>query len=178
LTGFALFDTPIGRCAIAWGKRGITAIQLPEADEVKTIARLGRRFPTTKESRPPAVVQRTIEGIRALLSGEPSDLSTAMLDLTGVQPFQRRVYQLARSIPPGASASYGELATRLGTPAAARAVGQALARNPFAIVVPCHRVLAAGGKPGGFSASGGTATKRRLLELERGEGGGGIEQRS
>ena len=159
MTGFALFDTPIGRCAIAWGKRGITAIQLPEADEVKTIARLSRRFPQAKESRPPAVVQRTIEGIRALLSGEPSDLSAAMLDLTGVPPFQRRVYQL-------------------GTPAAARTVGQALARNPFAIVVPCHRVLAAGGKPGGFSASGGIATKRRLLELERGEGGGGIEQRS
>ena len=164
--GFALFDTAIGRCAIAWSERGILAMQLPEAAERTTRARVTRRFPQAREASPPAAVRRAIESIAALLRGDPRDLSAVALDMEGVPPFHRRVYAAARKIPPGATLSYGQIAARLGAPHSARAVGQALGRNPFAILVPCHRVLAAGGKPGGFSANGGVATKLRLLAIE------------
>lgn len=141
-------------------------MQLPETDDAATRARLQRRFPQACETSPPAHVQAAIDAIVALLAGEPSDLSGIVLDMAAVPPFERRVYEAARGIPPGALLTYGEIAARLGAPGAARAVGQALARNPWAIVVPCHRVLAAGGKTGGFSAHGGTATKMRLLAIE------------
>jgi methylated-DNA-[protein]-cysteine S-methyltransferase len=164
--GFALFDTAIGWCGIAWSERGVVGVQLPEARELETRSRLLRRFPDAREVMPPPNVGRAIDGIVALLRGEASDLSAVVLDMEGVPLFQRRVYEVARTIPPGATLSYGEIAERLGMPRAAQAVGHALARNPFAIVVPCHRVLAAGGKLGGFSASGGVTTKRRLLSIE------------
>jgi O-6-methylguanine DNA methyltransferase len=164
--GFTLFDTAIGRCGIAWSGRGVLAVQLPEADERKTRARLVRRVPQAHEAQPPPAVARALEGIAALLRGQHIDLSAVALDLDGVPPFHRRVYEVARTIAPGATLSYGEVAARLGTPRSARAVGQALGRNPIPILVPCHRVLAAGGKPGGFSASGGVATKLRLLAIE------------
>jgi len=170
--GFALFDTAIGRCAIAWSERGVLAVQLPEADERHTRARLVRRFPQAREAPPPPAVARALEGIAALLRGERVDLSAVALDLDGVPPFHRRVYEVARTIAPGATRSYGEIAARLGAPRSARAVGQALGRNPFAILVPCHRVLAAGGKPGGFSANGGVATKLRLLAIEGAQNNG------
>src|SRR5260370_18207660 len=150
--GFTLFDTAIGRCAIAWSGRGILAVQLPEADERHTRARLVWRFPQAREAPPPPAVERALEGIAALLRGERVDLSAVALDMEGVPPFHRRVYEVARTIAPGATLSYGEIAARLGARGASRAVGQALRRNPFALVVPCHRVLAAGGKVGGFSA--------------------------
>jgi methylated-DNA-[protein]-cysteine S-methyltransferase len=111
-------------------------------------------------------VRRAIDGIVALLRGEASDLSSVALDMERVPPFHRRVYDIARTIPPGATLSYGEIAARLGDPSVARAVGQALGQNPFAIVVPCHRVLAAGRRSGGFSAPGGVRTKLLLLEIE------------
>jgi methylated-DNA-[protein]-cysteine S-methyltransferase len=111
-------------------------------------------------------VRRAQAAIAALLRGEPRDLSGVELDMQGVPPFHRRVYEVARGIPAGSTLSYGEVAARLGSPGSARAVGQALGRNPFAIVVPCHRVLAAGGRIGGFSANGGARTKLRLLEIE------------
>ena len=164
--GFALFDTAIGRCGVAWGERGITRVQLPEARKSDTRARLRRVSGDASEATPPRVVQRAIERITALLRGEPSDLSGIILDLDPLPPFQRRVYQAARAIPRGETQSYGELAAKIGSPAAARAVGQALSCNPFAIVVPCHRVLSAGRKPGGFSASGGVRTKLRMLAIE------------
>lgn len=164
---YALFDTPIGRCAIAWGPCGLTALQLPEASDDETRARIERRDPAAREAPPPPVVRRAIEAIGALLRGESaSDLTELELDLSGVPEFERRVYELARGIRPGEVLTYGELAARLGMSGAARAVGRALGRNPFAIIVPCHRVLAAGGRSGGFSAHGGTATKLRLLTLE------------
>jgi methylated-DNA-[protein]-cysteine S-methyltransferase len=172
--GFALFDTAVGPCGIAWGERGIIGVQLPEADEPETRARMARRFPGAREGTPPPLVRRAIDGIGALLRGEGSDLSEVALDMDGVPPFHRRVYEAARSIGPGATLSYGEVAARIGVPGAARAVGQALGRNPFAIVVPCHRVLAAGGKAGGFSAKGGVTTKMRLLSIE----GAGARQSS
>ncbi|MGH8614465.1 MAG: methylated-DNA--[protein]-cysteine S-methyltransferase [Gammaproteobacteria bacterium] len=163
---FTLFDTAIGRCGIAWGRCGVAAVQLPEARDSATRVRMLQRFPNARGSTAPPDVQRAIDSIVALLHGETSDLSAIALDMDGVPPFHRRVYEVARTIPPGATLSYGDIAARLGTRGAARAVGQALGRNPFAIVVPCHRVLAAGGKVGGFSANGGITTKLRLLAIE------------
>jgi len=165
--GFALFDTAIGRCGIAWHGSRVTGVQLPEGNELKTRARLQRRCPSAREASPPPEVERAIAGIGALLRGEPSDLSAIALDMEDVPEFERRVYEVARTIPPGATLSYGEIAARLGDRAMARDVGQALGRNPFPLIVPCHRVLAAGGKAGGFSANGGLTTKLRLLSIER-----------
>jgi methylated-DNA-[protein]-cysteine S-methyltransferase len=165
--GFTLFDTDIGPCGIAWGERGVIAVQLPEADAARTRARLTRRCPDAREAPPPPGVQAAIEDIVALLSGEARDLSGVALDMERLEKFDRRVYEIARSIPAGSTLSYGEIATRLGGRELARDVGQALGRNPFPIVVPCHRVLAAGGKAGGFSANGGVTTKLRLLTIER-----------
>ena len=167
--GFTLFDTAIGRCGVAWSDRGLVGVQLPEAGDMETRERMLQRFPTAAEGPPPPKVRLAIDGIIALLQGEPSDLSTIALDMEGVAPFHRRVYEVARTIPPGKTLAYGDVAARLGAARAARAVGQALGRNPFPIVVPCHRVVAAGGKIGGFSAHGGTETKRRMLAIEGGE---------
>jgi methylated-DNA-[protein]-cysteine S-methyltransferase len=164
--GFSLFDTAIGRCGIAWSECGVAAVQLPEGSDREIRARVLRRFPGAREAPPPPGVQDAMEKIAALLRGEPSALQAVALDMEGVPPFHRRVYEIARTIPPGATLSYGDVAARLDAPGAARAVGQALGRNPFALVVPCHRVLAARGKAGGFSARGGVATKLRLLALE------------
>jgi len=164
--GFLLFETPIGVCGIVWGDRGVVGVRLPEASESAARARVQREFPNALESPAPPDVHRALEGIVALLRGEAKDLSFIQLDMRQVAPFNRRVYEVARTIPPGATLSYGEIAARLGEPGAARDVGSALGQNPFAIVVPCHRVLAAGGKIGGFSARGGIRTKLRLLSIE------------
>jgi methylated-DNA-[protein]-cysteine S-methyltransferase len=181
--GVTLFDTAIGRCGIAWGGRGIVGVQLPEAYEAATRARLLRRFPDAREGEPPATVRRAVDAITALLRGERTDLTSVPLDMERVPEFHRRVYEAARAIPPGSTRSYGEIAKQLGEPGSARAVGQALGRNPFAIVVPCHRVLAAGGRSGGFSATGGVTTKLRMLAIEGArangqgalfDGGGGL----
>ena len=161
-----LFETAIGQCAIAWNDRGIIGVQLPEATTPKTLARILERFSIAHETAPPAHVRQALEGIVALLRGEDRDLSAITLDMDRVPVFNQRVYEIARTIPPGSTLSYGEIAKQLGMPEAARAVGQALGENPFPIIVPCHRVLAAGGKLGGFSANGGVETKRRLLEIE------------
>ena len=165
--GMALFETSIGVCGIAWSERGIAGVQLPEANAIATRARLLRRFPGTEETLPAATAQRAIDGIVELLGGIPVDLRDIALDDANVPPFERRVYAVARGIGPGATLTYGEIAALVDEPAAARAVGQALGNNPFAIIVPCHRVLAAGGRIGGFSAGGGAATKRRILAIER-----------
>lgn len=166
MTAFALFNTAIGRCAIAWGGAGILATQLPEAHEAQTRARIQRRLAQACEASPPAVIQTAIDDIVALTHGERRDLSAITLDMADVPGFDRRVYELARTIACGETLTYGEVATRLGKPDTARAVGQALGRNPFAIIIPCHRVTAAGGRAGGFSANGGSATKLRLLNIE------------
>jgi methylated-DNA-[protein]-cysteine S-methyltransferase len=165
-TAFAFFATPIGACAIAWSDRGIVSLHLPERTRRAARQRLLARWPDARETPPPPDVQRAIDRVGALLAGQAVDLSPIALDLTGVPPFHRRVYDLAREIAPGTTLAYGEVAARLGTPGAARAVGQALGRNPVAIIVPCHRVLAASGRPGGFSAEGGLVTKQRLLAIE------------
>lgn len=167
LPGFALFETAVGRCAIAWAERGIIAVQLPEGTPTATRKRMALRFPGIVERAPPAVVQRAIDRVVTLLRGERTDLASIELDMEGVAPFQRRVYELIRTIPAGSTLSYGEVASRIGASGAARAVGTALGKNPFAIIVPCHRVLAAGGKPGGFSANGGVETKLKMLSIEQ-----------
>ena len=166
-TAFALFETAIGSCAIAWSGSGILALQLPEAADDRTRARVLRRWPDAREEPPPPAVRRAVDGVVALLSGAVVDLSTVPLDMGRVPAFDREVYEVARAIAPGQTLTYGDVAARLGDPGAAREVGQALGRNPFAVIVPCHRVVAAGGKTGGFSASGGVTTKLRLLEIER-----------
>ncbi|HYP86024.1 methylated-DNA--[protein]-cysteine S-methyltransferase [Variovorax sp.] len=167
--GFALFETRYGSCGIAWGERGIVGVQLPEADAAATRARMHKRFPALREGAPPPDVRAAVARITHLLNGAIDDLSDLDLDWHGVNEFQRRVYQLARRIPVGETRTYGQLASELGDKALARAVGQALGRNPFAPVVPCHRVLAAGGKPGGFSAFGGSRIKLRMLAVEGAE---------
>jgi len=164
--GFTLFDTAIGRCGIAWGEGGVVGVQLPETREPDTRARLLRHHPDAIEAVPPADIQKGLDSIIALLAGEVADLSVVTLDMNHVPPFHRRVYEAARAVPPGATLSYGEIAKRMGAGGSARAVGQALGRNPFAVIVPCHRVLAANGKLGGFSANGGIATKLRMLSIE------------
>lgn len=169
-TGAALFDTALGRCGIAWNRAGISALRLPDTNDDGMRAQLLERQPSAKfVSSPrswPPFVRDAVRDVVALLAGQACDLSGIVLDFEGVPPFHRLVYDAARSLGPGTSCTYGELATRLGKPGASRAVGQALGRNPFAVIVPCHRVLAAGGKLGGFTATGGTATKQRMLEIE------------
>lgn len=164
--GHALFDTPLGACGIAWSAAGVSGLLLPGADAARTRAALQRLHPGASEVMPPPAVQRAMAAIAALLDGEAVDLADVVLDMDAVPDFHRRVYAAARCIGPGRTCTYGELAAQLGEPGAARAVGQALGANPFAIIVPCHRVLAAAGRSGGFSAPGGVATKLRLLEIE------------
>jgi methylated-DNA-[protein]-cysteine S-methyltransferase len=163
---FAIFDTAIGRCGIVWGARGITGVQLPMGSEDKTRIRIRQGRGELTEAPPPDKVQRAIDGIVQLLAGKPNDLSDVVLDLDGVPEFNRGVYDIARSIPPGKTLTYGDIAKRLGGVELSRDVGQALGRNPCPVVVPCHRVLAAGGKPGGFSANGGVVTKLKMLAIE------------
>jgi methylated-DNA-[protein]-cysteine S-methyltransferase len=169
---FASFNTAIGVCAIAWGERGVCGVQLPERHEQATRNRLRGRFPGAVETPPGAAVQRAIDAIVALLGGEARDLSFVTLDMEDVPPFRQAIYAVLRGIPPGSTLSYGEIATRLGEPVTARDVGEAMGKNPFPVVVPCHRVVGSGGRIGGFSANGGVATKLRLLNIEGAQIGG------
>jgi methylated-DNA-[protein]-cysteine S-methyltransferase len=167
MTSYCVFDTPLGPGALAWGEAGVVGIQLPEPDEQHLRSRIRRRFGGASEAMPPEDIRKAIRQITNLLEGQPCDLSNVTLDMSHVPELAQRVYWEARKIGPGQTVTYGQIATRLGDPLLAREVGQALARNPFPIVVPCHRVLAAGGKLGGFSAAGGVATKQKLLAIER-----------
>jgi methylated-DNA-[protein]-cysteine S-methyltransferase len=169
---FALFDTALGTCGVVWSARGIAAVQLPEADEPRTRARIAKRFPQARETSPPGDVQHAIDGMVALIAGEPRNLTDIVIDDAGTPEFNRRVYAIVRAIPPGQTMTYGEVASRLGDPLLARDVGKAMGENPTPIVMPCHRVLAAGGKTGGFSAPGGVITKLQLLTIEGAQPGG------
>ena len=163
LIGFTLFDTAIGRCGIAWSGKGIAGTRLPEA----TAADMALRFPGAIELPPPPLVHDAINRIRHLLAGEHDDLGSIVLDFEGLSELYRRIYEITRAIPPGEVRTYGDIAKALGDPQLARAVGQAMGRNPCPIIVPCHRVLAAAGKTGGFTAPGGVDTKFRILAIEQ-----------
>lgn len=165
--GHCLFETAIGAVGIAWSEKGVVAVNLPEASPAATRRRLTARHADMPEAEPPPAVRTIIDRIVALVGGEPVDLSDAPLDRTGLPDFHARVYDVALSIMPGETLTYGEVAKRIGEPGAAQAVGQALGKNPWPIIVPCHRVLAAGGRTGGFSANGGIDTKLKLLSIER-----------
>jgi methylated-DNA-[protein]-cysteine S-methyltransferase len=169
---FALFESPIGDCAVVWGERGLIGVYLPEADPQATRSRIQRRFQGAVEMPPSADVEQAIDAIGELLHGGDNDLQSVEIDMSRLPAFNQQVYAIARAIPPGRTRTYGEIANELGDPLLARAVGQALGANPFPIVVPCHRVMAAGGKSGGFSAPGGLVTKLKLLEIERAPLGG------
>lgn len=162
-----LFDTSIGRCGLAWGARGVVGVQLPEKTHEATRTRLMRHCPAAEVSEtPPKHIARAIEDVQALMRGEKKTLRAIQLDMGRVAAFNARVYETTRAIPPGVTRTYGEIARAIGDASAARAVGQALGRNPFAIVVPCHRVVGANDRLVGFSANGGIATKLKLLMIE------------
>ena len=165
--GATFFETEIGLCGLAWSGRGVTLMQLPEETPEATRARVRRRARAPMERAPPPVIVDVVERLRALICGTLVDLTGIALDMDRIDGFDRSVYETARFIPCGETRTYGEIARAIGEPNGARIVGQALGRNPCALIVPCHRVVAAGGKTGGFSAGGGVTTKLRILEIER-----------
>jgi methylated-DNA-[protein]-cysteine S-methyltransferase len=168
--GYTIFDTGIGRCGIAWSGYGVVGVQLPEAREIETRGRMLRQYPEARELRPPPDVEIAIEGIVALLRGQPADLSDVRLDMGGIHAFNMRVYEFARTIPRGETRTYGEVAARLRATGAVHSVAQAISKNPFMIIVPCHRVLEAGSYADKISPNGGAISKRRLLSIEGAHG--------
>jgi methylated-DNA-[protein]-cysteine S-methyltransferase len=164
--GYSIFDTSVGRCGIAWGQAGIVGVHLPEAREIETRGRMLRQYPDAREMRPTAHVEIAIEGIAALLRGQVADFADVTLDMRGITPFDQRVYAVARSIPRGETRTYGEVASQLRASGATHSVAQAISRNPFMIIVPCHRVLEAGSYADKISPNGGSISKRRLLSIE------------
>ena len=169
--GGALFPTEIGQCAVAWNALGICAVLLPEPSDAQTrkrlAARLGHHVQLDMQTgAPPPSVFAAIAAIQRLLAGGAADLDFIALDMSGLPDFNTRVYAITRRIAPGQTRTYGSIARELADVRLARAVGAALGRNPFPIIVPCHRVLGADGSMTGFSAPGGVATKRRMLEIE------------
>jgi methylated-DNA-[protein]-cysteine S-methyltransferase len=173
MSHYTFFQTPIGRCGLVWGANGLLGVLLPAEDAGAATARLRRVWPEASAAEPPDHVHEAMAATIGLLSGTSADdLTGVVLDMRRLPVFQRRVYAMARGILPGCTTTYGEIAGRLGEPGSARAVGQALGANPFPLIVPCHRVLAANGRSGGFSAPGGLRTKLRLLEIERASLGG------
>jgi len=173
LASYCLFETPLGTCGIAWREPAtcgsqpvVTFVQLPEATPQATESRIARKSGAGHSSAPPPYLAEIIEKIRRHLGGEAQNFRGVAVDLNNVAPFCCQVYEAAREIPAGQTRTYGEIAKAIGQPSSAQEVGQALSKNPIPIIIPCHRVAAAGGKPGGFSAHGGRATKAKLLALE------------
>jgi methylated-DNA-[protein]-cysteine S-methyltransferase len=163
---YCLFDTAFGVCGIAWSRRGLTAVQLPEAARAATRARLERRG--AHATNPPPEIVEAVDSLRAYFAGDPVEFADVAVDPSGnADRTRRKIYDVVRALRWGETATYGEVARRAGLPGGARQVGQAMAKNPLPIIIPCHRVLAAGGRIGGFSAYGGALTKERLLALER-----------
>jgi methylated-DNA-[protein]-cysteine S-methyltransferase len=164
---YLIFEAAGGFCGIAWSNLGITRFQLPTRSAAATERILLRRMPAAKPGAPTPEVAKAIAAVKRYFAGEETDFSGFQLDLCEQDPFFEQTYAAARRVRWGHTTTYGALAKELGAgPEAARDVGQAMARNPVALLIPCHRVLAAGGKVGGFSAPGGSAAKIRMLELE------------
>ncbi len=170
---YTVFDTAIGACAISWRhcaeSDGPTVLwfQLPERTSAQTESRIAEKSGARKSENQPAAISALVERIRAHLSGELQDFRDVAVDLSAAAPFARQVLEAAREIPPGRTITYGELARSVGRPDAARAVGRIMGSNPIPLIIPCHRVVAGGGKSGGFSAPGGRMTKAELLAIER-----------
>ena len=163
---YSIVPTALGVFGAAWGEAGIVGTWMHERTPERTRAQILRAFPGARESDPPAVIAAALADVVAMLEGDPRTPAVG-LDMRGVPDFERRVFELARTIPYGETLTYGAVASALGEePMRARDVGQAMAHNRFAPIVPCHRVVAANGQLGGYSAPGGASTKRRLLELE------------
>ena len=164
--GYAIFDTGVGRCGIVWSDAGIVAVQLPEARELDTRRRLYRLYPEAREMRPPPMVEIAIQGIAAALRGRDADFSDVTLDMEGISLFNQRVYEFARTILRGETRTYDEVAAAMRRTGAEFSVAQAIGKNPFMIIVPCHRVLEAGHYADKISPHGGTISKRHLLSIE------------
>ncbi|HET7889629.1 MAG TPA: methylated-DNA--[protein]-cysteine S-methyltransferase [Bradyrhizobium sp.] len=163
---YSIFDSAIGRCAVVWSEAGIVGVQLPEAREIDTRRRLFQLYPEARETKPAPNSEAAIEGMVALLHGDAADFSDVTLDMRGVHGFDQRVYQITQRVLRGETVTYADIAARLGSPSALRSVAQALGRNPFVIIVPCHRVLEAGGYADRMSPHAGLISKRRLLSIE------------
>lgn len=168
--GTTLFETAIGRCGLAWRNDAVVAVQIPERTDDATIARLAAKAGVSATSAGvgtvPPWVGEVVSGIVALLAGDDVDLTGVPVDLGTPGPLEEAVWATTRTIPRGSALTYGEVAARIGQPGAAQAVGRALGTNPCPIVIPCHRVVGAGGALTGFSAHGGVETKRRMLLIE------------
>lgn len=170
---YNLFETPLGWCGIAWSQIAsadapyvVTLLQLPEATVELTESRISRNCGGAKRSELPSQILSISLRVRRHLQGDVQDFRDIPVDLDSAGPFVRRICALTREIPAGQTVTYADIATKLGRPSLARAVGRALGRNPIPLIIPCHRVMAAHGKPGGFSAFGGRATKAKLLAIE------------
>jgi len=163
---YTVFDTAVGRCAIAWGQNGVLGVQLADVREIETRRRLLRQFPEARELPPPADVQYFIDSIGIALRGQFAELSDIPLDMSNLSPFDCRIYEMVRRIPRGETRTRAEIATQVGSPGIVHSLAQALARNPFALVVPCHRVLESAGRIDGIPTNGGAMTRARLLSLE------------
>ncbi|HOY76540.1 MAG TPA: methylated-DNA--[protein]-cysteine S-methyltransferase [Hyphomonadaceae bacterium] len=166
MSHYSVFETAIGWAGVAWGERGLIGAYLPEPDPETVRTSFAAKFPGATETPPPLQIARVVEQIRALMLGQKVDMSDAPLDWSRVPEFNARVYEITRNIPPGETRTYGQIAIQLGDRLLAQQVGGALGRNPWPIVVPCHRVTAANGKLGGFTARGGAQTKYKLLAIE------------
>lgn len=166
MSNCAVFETAIGWAGVAWAENGLIGAYLPEADPAMARQSFTRRFPGVTEAEPPAEIATVIDRIIALMRGEKVDLSDAPLDIARVPAFNAKVYEITRRIPPGETLTYGQIGVQLGDKLLSQQVGAALGRNPWPIIVPCHRVTAANGKLGGFTARGGAAAKLKLLAIE------------
>jgi methylated-DNA-[protein]-cysteine S-methyltransferase len=164
---YGLFDTALGTCALAWGCGGLLGVWLPEASDSALEARIRRRLPASSSAAPTEEIAGAVEQIRVLLATGQGDLTGIALDMSGLEAFERAVYRRLRQVPAGQTITYGQIAREVGDVSDSRRVGQAMGRNRWPIVVPCHRVLGADGKAGGFSAPGGLETKLKLLAIER-----------
>ncbi len=164
---FFIFETASGHCGIAWNGGGITCLRLPAPSVDMARRIMHRRAPDAEPAQPKSSVAETVGAVQRYFEGTPTDFSTVVLDLSGESAVFQRIYAAARTVGWGRTTTYGALAKEIGAgPEAARAVGQAMARNPVGLIIPCHRVLAAGSQLGGFSAPGGSSSKLRMLALE------------
>jgi methylated-DNA-[protein]-cysteine S-methyltransferase len=164
--GYAIFDTAVGRCGIVWSNSGVLCVQLPQAREIDTRRRLYRLYPEAREARPPLNTELAIDGIAAILRGQDFDLTEVTLDMNAIPHFDRRVYEFTRTIPRGETRTHSELAQRMRREGTEHSIAQAIAKNPYMIIVPCHRVLENGHYADKIAPNGGTISKRHLLSVE------------